>query len=112
MASKPFALSVYLGVKTETREILADESGGKNVQKYSKNADILIHEVYSVDGLKSRTNFWQKYHSDNHTSSYDIAKLAKNSNVKLLVLYHVLLFGAPEEKLMSEIKSTYQGMSF
>ena len=45
------------------------------VEQY-KGCDILIHEVYSVSGFEHRPADWQKYHSNVHTSSYELAKMA------------------------------------
>lgn len=89
--------------------ISGDAAPDSNIEKFSRNADILIHEVYCDEGLKKRTDFWQKYHSNNHTASHELAELAKRAKPKLLVLYHILLFGSTEEKLLSELKKKYKG---
>lgn len=51
--------------------ISGDAAPNANVEKYAQDADILIHEVYSVEGFKRRDPYWQKYHSTNHTSSHE-----------------------------------------
>ena len=54
----------------------------------AKGCDILLHEVFYAKGLAEREPKWQKYHSTVHTSSYDLAKIAKEAQPKLLVTYH------------------------
>ena len=89
--------------------ISGDTTLDENVEKYSKGADILIHEVYYVAGLNKRTPFWQSYHSSNHTSAYELGELASRAKPTLLVLSHILFMGATEEELMAEVKEKYSG---
>ena len=89
--------------------ISGDATLSESVEKYSEGADILIHEVYSDEGLSQRTPFWQKYHSNNHTSASDLGKLASRVKPKLLVLYHLLFFGASEEQLFNEVSEHFSG---
>ncbi len=74
-----------------------------------KNCDVLIHEVYSVEGLKKRPKEWQKYHVNVHTSSHELAEIASIVKPKLLILYHQLLWGVKEKELLTEIKKGYNG---
>lgn len=71
--------------------------------------DILVHEVYSVDGYSRRPDKWKAYHKDFHTSSLDLAKLANQAKPKLLVLTHQLIWDSSEEKLLEEIRGQYTG---
>jgi ribonuclease Z len=89
--------------------ISGDTALNENVEKYSQGADILIHEVYSVAGLNKRTPFWQDYHSSNHTSAHELGEMAQRVNPGLLVLSHMLFFGATEEALLAEVKEKYSG---
>lgn len=79
------------------------------IEKYSKNADILVHEVYSYEKWTKRDEFWQKYHAANHTSTYELASLAAKTKPKKLVLYHLLFWGATENDLLNEIAEKYSG---
>ena len=75
--------------------ISGDAAPGETLEKYSKNADVLIHEVYSASLLSERDDpFWQKYYGGNHTSGMELGRLAARTNPKLLVLYHFLPIGA------------------
>jgi ribonuclease Z len=73
--------------------------------------DVLVHEVYSEDrfNLVFGTSRGQ-YHRSFHTSTTELAELASKAKPKLLVLYHQLYFGVPEEvDLVKEIHRTYSG---
>ena len=89
--------------------ISGDTAFDTNIEKYSRGADILIHEVLSEEGLSKRDEFWKTYHSNNHTLSTELAELAARSKPKLLVLYHLLFFDVSEEQLLREIKEKYKG---
>ena len=67
--------------------------------------DVLIHEVYSPVGLERRPPEWQRYHRSYHTSTVELAEMAQKSNPKLLVLYHQLLWGVPDN-LTDEIEAS------
>jgi len=73
------------------------------------DCDVLIHEVYSAEGLKRRRPDWQKYHSSVHTSSYELAELAARVGPKLLILYHQLYHDVSEQELVREVASGYAG---
>jgi ribonuclease BN (tRNA processing enzyme) len=71
--------------------------------------DVLIHEVYSQAGFDSRPPEWQRYHADSHTSSTELAKIAKEAKPQLLILYHQLFWGTTEAELLAEIRQIYSG---
>ncbi len=71
--------------------------------------DILIHEVISEEGWKALTPDWQTYHHSSHTLTSELAKIANEAKPNLLVLTHVLHYGAPIETDYSEIKALYNG---
>ena len=89
--------------------ISGDAAPDEAVERYARGADILIHEVYSVEGFKKRDPYWQKYHSTNHTSAHELGELASRVKPKLLVLYHVLFWGASEETVLEEVREKYAG---
>jgi ribonuclease BN (tRNA processing enzyme) len=67
--------------------------------------DILIHEVISAEQKRSTT--FQQFAEKYHTTSYQLAELAKQAKPKLLVLYH---FGSANSKdISSEMHSRYNG---
>ena len=75
----------------------------------AQGCDILIHEVYSAEGLKRRGGDWQAYHSAYHTSAPDVARIANQVHPKLLILYHELPFGEPDGEILSEVRKSYSG---
>ena len=89
--------------------ISGDTRPCENILKYGKDADILIHEVYYKKGYDTKSEFWRKYHSKNHTSTYELAEIANKTKPKLLILYHILFWGATEDDLINEIKKYYKG---
>ena len=89
--------------------ISGDTAPFEDMIEVYKNCDVLIHEVYSVEGLKKRPKEWQQYHANVHTSSHELAEIASFVKPKLLILYHQLLWGVKEKELLTEIKKGYNG---
>jgi ribonuclease BN (tRNA processing enzyme) len=89
--------------------VSGDCTYSESVAQMCNGCDILVHEVYSVDGYSRRPEKWKVYHKDFHTSSLDLAKLANQAKPKLLVLTHQLIWDSTEEKLLEEIRSGYAG---
>lgn len=90
---------VISGDTTFTPEMIAQARG----------ADVLVHEAYSEVGLKTRALPWQKYHAAFHTSSSDVARIAREAQPKLLVLHHLVLSGQPPEQVLREVTADYSG---
>jgi ribonuclease BN (tRNA processing enzyme) len=65
---------------------------------------VLVHEVYSTAGFARRTPEWQAYHADAHTSTAELADVARRARPKLLVLYHQLYMGMTDEDLLREVR--------
>jgi len=89
--------------------ISGDTSPSEKLIEYAKDADILIHEVYSKVKYDKKNKFWKDYHARNHTSTYELADIANKSKPKLVVLYHVLSWGITNEELIKEISERYKG---
>jgi ribonuclease BN (tRNA processing enzyme) len=75
------------------------------VVKACDGCDILVHEVYSAERLKARTPEWQRYHRAYHTSTVELADIARRAHPKLLVLYHQLYWGTDDAGLIREIRA-------
>ena len=71
--------------------------------------DVLVHEVYSAEAFKTRPADWQRYHADAHTSTTELAEVARRARPGLLVLYHQLMWGATEEDLVREVQAGWHG---
>jgi ribonuclease Z len=89
--------------------ISGDTAPCENIIEYSRGADILIHEVYFKKAFDRKDEFWRKYHAINHTSTYELAEIAKETHPKLLILYHTLFWGGSEEDVLAEIAEGYDG---
>jgi len=93
----------------KTIVISGDTSSCDNIISFSKDADILIHEVYSQKGFDNLTAPWKKYHAVHHTSSHQLAEIANKCHPKLLIAYHTLFWGTRDEDILEEIKQYYKG---
>jgi ribonuclease Z len=89
--------------------ISGDVAPDEALERFTMGADILVHEVYSVEGFQRRDEFWQKYHSNNHTSSHELGEMAERVGPGLLVLYHILFWGASEETVLKEVREEFSG---
>ncbi|NOT62005.1 MAG: MBL fold metallo-hydrolase, partial [Acidobacteria bacterium] len=93
----------------KTIVISGDTGVSEEIVKHCNGCDVLLHEVYSVEGFKRRTPQWQKYHSTFHTSSVQLAELAQRAKPKRLILHHQLLWGATVESLLNEMRAVWNG---
>ena len=89
--------------------ISGDTAYSQKVIEKSKEADILVHEVYSEKGFKEKTKDWQIYHKAHHTSAPDVGKIASMSKPKKLVLSHILFWGNSKQSIVEEVKSNFDG---
>ncbi|WP_229333207.1 MBL fold metallo-hydrolase [Halomonas sp. KAO] len=93
----------------KTIVISGDTSINEEVERQAEKADILIHEVISHSGWKELPEQWQAYHQYAHTLTDELADLANAAQPDLLVLYHVLHYGAPIESALEEVQRDYDG---
>ena len=77
--------------------------------EYAQGADILVHEVYSQAGFETKSEDWKAYHRVHHTSTLELAEIAKKTAPGKVVLYHILFWGSSEEELLQEIRTVYSG---
>lgn len=102
-----------LGYRFETPDktivVSGDTRPSENLVEYAKNADILVHEVYFRQGFDRSSDASRKYHSAHHTSTLELARLANRIRPGLLILNHVLFWGADEQELLAEIHAEYPG---
>lgn len=101
------------GFRFETPDKIIVVSGdctySEELVRNAKDCDILVHEVYSMEGLAKREKRWQEYHSTFHTSTAQLAAIASQVKPKLLLLTHVLFFGSTEASLLQELGQHYTG---
>lgn len=86
--------------------ISGDTGPSDKLIKYAKGADILVHGVYS-----EKLMHWASmdYFSTHHTSTTELANIAKQAQPKLLVLYHVMPSGVVVQDYLDEISEIYKG---
>ncbi len=89
--------------------VSGDTGPSKELMEAAKDCDVLVHEVYSHAMFSRRPASWQTYHKRFHTSTVELAELAKIAKPKLLVLTHLLTWGAGTQDLVSEVEATYDG---
>ncbi|MFV1987587.1 MAG: MBL fold metallo-hydrolase [Gemmatimonadota bacterium] len=72
--------------------------------------DVLVHEVYSAARFQTRPDVWQTYHAQSHTSTVELADIARRANPGILVLYHQLGWGATPQEMLDEVRAAgYDG---
>lgn len=103
------AFGFKIGTPDQTLVISGDTAPTTAIVEKARGCDILIHEVYSVQGLQTRPSSWQTYHTAVHTSTEELASIARKAAPGLLVLYHQLFWGVSEDQLLREITCTYEG---
>lgn len=103
--------------------ISGDTSPTELMVEKATGCDILLHEVFYSAGLSQREPKWQKYHSEIHTSSRDLAQIANKIQPIQLVTYHriyhtnvqqnniniIAHLKDREDAILSEIKEIYKG---
>ena len=107
--SWPQAFGYRFETPDRTIVISGDATPSQSVIDNCQGCDVLIHEVYCQDGFNRRSPEWQKYHSNFHTSSRELAEIANKAKPGLLILYHQLLWSGTKETLMKEIQEIYHG---
>jgi ribonuclease BN (tRNA processing enzyme) len=75
-----------------------------------QRCDILIHEVYSPESRATMAD-WPTYRAQYHTSTVELADIARQSEPGLLVLYHRTgsLSRLPEQQYVDEVHRTWPG---
>jgi ribonuclease Z len=98
-------------VETPDRTIVisGDTRPSPAIAAACNGCDVLIHEVYSDSGFSTVPAVRQAYHAQAHTSAKELGVIATAAKPKLLVLTHLLFFGASEDRLLAEVRSTFKG---
>jgi ribonuclease Z len=105
----PGAFAYRFEAKDKTIVISGDTTYSPALIAAAKGCDILVHEVYSEQGLARRTPDWKRYHAAFHTSGPDVGRVAAQVRPRKLVLYHLLPMGETPEQVLREVRSTYNG---
>ena len=103
------------GYKFETPDktivFSGDTTPCENLIKHAKDCDVLVHEVYSSTGILQRTPKWYKYHTNVHTSSIDLGKIANEAGAKMVIFYHQLfMLNVNEASTQTDVDNREQEM--
>jgi len=103
-------------IETPGRTIVisGDAAPSQSVVDSCNGCDVLIHEAYSMLTYNAVSPAYQEYRRKHHTSSREVAEIAKKARPGLLVLYHRANPGGvgrpnPEEVLLEEVRQLYGG---
>ena len=68
---------------------------------------VMSSSTRSIRHLNSRIDppAWQRYHSRVHTSTEELAELAREIRPRLLLLYHQLFWGLTADELVAEVSA-------
>ncbi len=86
-----------------------------NLVEAARNADLLVHEVFahSHDGksrlVGTRTAETMAAVASYHTTADEVGRIAREANVKCLVLNHIVPPDADERQLIAAVRRTYSG---
>jgi ribonuclease BN (tRNA processing enzyme) len=94
--------------------ISGDTSPAESIVENCNGCDVLIHEAYSMFTYNSLTAENQAAERRQHTSSVELADIARRARPRLLILYHRTNIdgtpqGNPEDVLVKEIRALYKG---
>ena len=93
--------------------ISGDTRPSENLVQAAQGADVLVHEVYPAARLKPENRpggqDWPAYMRSLHTSDVELGELAARIKPKLLVLTHILRWGATDEELLAAIHGAFSG---
>ena len=84
--------------------ISGDTRPSDAVVEACSGCDVLVHEVYCAADLKRAPPRGRTYFKTNHTSTRELAGLARRAKPKLVVLYHLLLAACTGDDLLREMK--------
>src|SRR6266567_310170 len=98
-------------IDTPDRSIVisGDTRPSEALVRASRGVDVLVHEVYSPIHLAPEDRpggkYWPQYMREFHTSDVELGALAARINPKLLVLTHIIRFGATDEDLLTGVRA-------
>ena len=103
-------------IETPDRAIVisGDAAPSQSVIDSCNGCDVLIHEAYSTMTYNAVSSGYQEYRRKHHTSSREVAEIAKKTRPGLLILYHRANPGGvgrpnPEQVLLEEVRQLYGG---
>lgn len=110
----PQAFGYRFETPDRTIVITGDAAPSQSVIDNCDGCDVLIHEAYSMMTYESVSPQYQEYRRKHHTSSRELAEIAKKARPGLLILYHRANPGGvgrpnPAAALLDEVRQAYRG---
>ena len=110
----PQAFGYRFETPDRTIVITGDAAPSQSVIENCDGCDVLIHEAYSMMTYESVSPQYQEYRRKHHTSSRELAEIAKKARPGLLILYHRANPGGvgrpnPAAALVDEVRQAYRG---
>ncbi len=110
----PQAFGYRFETPDRTIVLSGDAAPSQSIIDNCNGCDVLIHEAYSMMTYNYIAPKYQEYRRKHHTSSHELAEIAKKAKPGLLILYHRANPGGvgrpnPEEALLEEVRQAYGG---
>jgi len=110
----PQAFGYRIETPDRTIVISGDTAPSQSVIDSCNGCDVLIHEAYSMMTYNAVSPEYQEYRRKHHTSSREVAEIAKKARPGLLILFHRANPGGvgrpnPEQVLLEEVRQLYGG---
>ncbi|MFQ5536540.1 MAG: MBL fold metallo-hydrolase [Gemmatimonadota bacterium] len=103
--SWPVAFGYRFEGPDRTIVISGDAVPSESIVEACNGCDVLVHEVYSAERFKARSPEWQRYHAAFHTSTTELAELARRARPAILVMVHQLFWGTDDAGLVAEVRA-------
>jgi ribonuclease BN (tRNA processing enzyme) len=104
------ALGYRFNTADRTIVFSGDTRPTEAIAQQCHGCDVLIHEVYPEAGYAKQPAADKPYYRAFHTSTVELAAIAKDAQPKLLVLNHVLFWGTTPDDVVKEMEAAgYHG---
>jgi ribonuclease Z len=87
--------------------ISGDTNPTRATAEACRGCDVLIHEAHTPAWLATRPDTFQRFAAKYHTTTPQLADLAREAKPKLLIVYHYV--GLSREELLADLLSRYSG---
>lgn len=107
-----YALGYRFVTRDRTIVVSGDTHPSDNVSNACNGCDVLVHEVYTVQGYAQSDTAWRSYLRGFHTSTQELASVATKGHPGLVILYHQMWFGDStdtEKSMLAEMHKFYKG---
>jgi ribonuclease BN (tRNA processing enzyme) len=102
------ALAYRIDTPHRSIVISGDTGPSDTLVKWTKNVDVLVHEVADIDGIDGKMPGGadaKTYMRTAHTPIAKLAEIAARANPRLLVLTHIVPTGANEQAMIKAIRA-------